>query len=301
MMRLHRISRKCWRSQIISFALTAAVMFAVLPSAADSQTIPSATNPTRGARSSSAYPPDYSGWDMTRPENYFETRLYYQTSEAEALRTNRLFWELRRGGYFALDDSWKVGWLIELPVVAETTDGSTPGNSSKELGIGDVFSEATLSRTVNDRLAYTFGARFIAPTGGDRLGNGKWEVLPIVGVRYSFLEFGNDTYFVPTVRYAISFAGDPSRRNISEPQIAPTLNVGLPDHWFVTFYPSHDIRINFGDPIRGQTGRLFLPFDAAIGKKIMQNLSLMWEASVPIIKEYPVYTFKTDLRIKLTF
>src|ERR1700739_1670040 len=105
MMRLHRTSRKWRRSQIISFASTAAVVFAVLLSAADSQTIPSETNPTRGAQSSSGYPIDDSGWDMTRPENHFETRLYYQTSEAAALRTNRLFWELRRGGYFALDNS----------------------------------------------------------------------------------------------------------------------------------------------------------------------------------------------------
>jgi hypothetical protein len=39
----------------------------------------------------------------------------------------------------------------------------------------------------------------------------------------------------------------------------------------VTFYPSNDIRINFGDPISGQTGRLFLPFDAAIGREMKNN------------------------------
>jgi hypothetical protein len=55
---------------------------------------------------------------------------------------------------------------------------------------------------------------------------------------------------------AISFAGDPSRRNISEPQIAHTLNLGRPRQWFVTLYPSYDIRLNFGDPVSGQTGRL---------------------------------------------
>ena len=42
--------------------------------------------------------------------------------------------------------------------------------------------------------------------------------MPGFGARYSFLEFGDDTYFVPKMRYAISFAGDPSRRNRSEPQ-----------------------------------------------------------------------------------
>jgi hypothetical protein len=32
------------------------------------------------------------------------------------------------------------------------------------------------------------------------------------------------------------------------------VNIGLPDHWFLTFYPSNDIRINFADAISGQTG-----------------------------------------------
>jgi hypothetical protein len=53
----------------------------------------------------------------------------------------------------------------------------------------------------------------------------------------------------------MSFAGDPSARRISEPQIAPTLNIDLPGRWFLTFYPSYDIRINFGAPKAGQTGR----------------------------------------------
>jgi hypothetical protein len=104
----------------------------------------------------------------------------------------------------------------------------------------------------------------------------KWQIMPGFAVRYSFLELGTDTYFVPVVRYAISVAD-----NISEPQIAPTLNVGLPDHWFSTFYPSNDIRINCGDPVPGQTGRLFLPFDAAIGRNVTDKLVVSFEAGVP--------------------
>jgi hypothetical protein len=112
---------------------------------------------------------------------------------------------------------------------------------------------------------------------------------------------GDNTYFVPGARYAIGFAGDYSRRALDELQIAPTLNVGLQDHWFVVLYPSHDVRMNFGEPVSGQTGRLFLPFDAAIGKKITDKIVVMWEASVPMIKDYPVYNFKTDIRIKVEF
>jgi len=77
--------------------------------------------------------------------------------------------------------------------------------------------------------------------------------------------------------------------------------MGLPDRWFVTFYPSNDIRINFGDPISGQTGRLFLPFDAAIGREMKNNWVISLEAAAPIIKDYPVYNFKAGLRIVRRF
>jgi hypothetical protein len=126
-------------------------------------------------------------------------------------------------------------------------------------------------------------------------------VMPGFGVRYSLLDWGSDSYFVPAVRYAMSFAGDPTRRKISEPQIAPTLNIDLPGRWFMTLYPSYDIRINFGDPKLGQTGRLFLPFDALIGAKLTDTLQISLEGSVPIVKAYPVYNFKTEARVRVSF
>ncbi len=83
--------------------------------------------------------------------------------------------------------------------------------------------------------------------------------------------------------------------------IAPAFNVGLPDQWFITFYPSPDIRVNFCDPITGQTGRLFLPFDFRVGRKLEENAALSFEPGVPIIKDYPVYNMKTQVRLNLTF
>jgi hypothetical protein len=140
-----------------------------------------------------------------------------------------------------------------------------------------------------------FGARLYAPTAEDSLGTGRWQIMPGAGVRYTFLELGEDTFFVPKLRYAISFAGDPSRRNISETQFAPTLNIQLPDRWFLRFYDLYDVRVNFVAPVAGQTGRLFLPFDAPVGKKLADGIVLMWEASVPMIKDYPVYTISKPI------
>jgi hypothetical protein len=69
----------------------------------------------------------------------------------------------------------------------------------------------------------------------------------------------------------------------------------------VTLFPSYDIRINYGDPVSGQTGRVFLPADVAIGRKITDDLMISLEISVPIIKDYPVYDFKIETRTVFRF
>jgi hypothetical protein len=64
------------------------------------------------------------------------------------------------------------------------------------------------------------------------------------------------------------------------------LNISLPDRWFFTLYPSADIRVNYGDPVTGQTGRLFLPFDFSLGRSLSKNFTISLEVGVPIIKDY---------------
>ncbi len=238
--------------------------------------------------------PDYNGEDFTRPERSFDTRFTY-ISSGTTRQTDRESWLLRANWKTDIASGWRLGLLAQTPVVDKTT--FNPTGSDQEFGIGDSAFQAALIHDINRRWAFGLGARLVAPTAEDSLGSGKWQIMPGFGVRYSFFEFGPDSYFVPVVRYATSFAGNPSRRNISEPQIAPTLNIGLPDHWFLTFYPSNDIRINFGDPISGETGRLFLPFDVSVGRKVTDSLVISLEASVPIANDYPVYNFKAELRL----
>ena len=261
--------------------------------------VPAAETGSSG-RSPDGYSPDYSGGDITRPENSFEIRAF-DTASGTTKPTDTQTLALRRGGTVTLNDDWKAGWLASLPLRWREITTSNPSTANRESGIGDVFLQGTLVERLNKRWAYGFGARLYAPTAEDSLGTGKWQIMPGAGVRYTFLEFGEDTFFVPKARYAVSFAGDPSRRNINEAQFAPTLNIQLPDRWFLRFYDLYDVRINFGAPASGQTGRLFLPFDAAIGKKITNDIVLMWEVSVPMIKDYPVYNFKTDFRVRKEF
>jgi hypothetical protein len=200
-----------------------------------------------------------------------------------------------------LTPQWAVGLRTDLPFLAKNPISSDNLSGNYLYGVGDADFQAALLHEFNARWAGGFGVRLTAPTGGDTLGSGKWQIMPGFAVRYALPEVSLGSYFEPFVRYDVSFAGNLSKKNISNLQFAPTLNLSLPNHWFFTFYPSEDIRVNYGDPVTGQTGRLFLPFDFMLGRKLTQNLVLSLEVSVPIIKDYPVYDFKTEVRLNLLF
>ena len=196
---------------------------------------------------------------------------------------------------------WTLALRSDLPVLAKNPVSSSNPNGDYLVGVGDADVQAAIIHNLSARFAVGFGARLITPTGGDTFGAEKWQIMPIVGARYGLWEISSTSYFEPLFRYDVSFAGNPIRRNISNLQMAPALNIGLPDQWFITFYPSPDIRVNFGDPITGQTGRLFLPFDFRVGRKLEENAAISFELGVPIIKDYPVYNIKTQLRFNLMF
>jgi hypothetical protein len=244
----------------------------------------------------------YSGLDVFRPPpNMFQLMYEYKTAPGSGgvVTTNEL--NLRFDHSMDLSPTWILAFRSDLPLLAKNPVSSTNPDGDYLYGIGDADVQAALINNLNQRWAVGFGARLIAPTGGDTLGSGKWQIMPIVGARYELSEINPASYFEPIVRYDVSFAGDPNKKNISNLQIGPTFNLGLPDRWFITFYPSEDIRWNFGDPVTGQTGRLFLPFDVRVGRRLSNNVAISLEIGVPIIKDYPVYNFKSEVRFNLTF
>jgi len=189
----------------------------------------------------------------------------------------------------------------DLPLLAKNPINSSNPDGNYLYGVGDMDTQAVFIYDFDQRWAGGVGARLIAPTGGDTLGSGKWQIMPVAGFRYGLPEISSGTYLEPYARYDVSFAGDPTKRNISNLQLAPYLNLRLPDQWFISFYPSADIRVNFGDPVTGQTGRLFLPFDARVGRNLTDHIALSLEIGVPIIRDYPVYDFKAELRLNVTY
>lgn len=258
-------------------------------------------------QSDSAGTVENNGEDFTRPQNLFQERGEYKTapgsgSEPGTLRTVTTdTLTLRADTKIDIAPQWTVALRGDLPFVERnpiTADNPTGGFIQ---GVGDAFAQAGIIDTLNARWAVGGGLRIVAPTGSPDLASGKWQALPIVGARVMLPELSEGSFFTGLARYDVSFAGDPSKRNISNLQLAPTLNIFLPEHWFVTFYPSPDIRINYGDPITGQTGRLFLPMDFLFGRDLTKNLTISLELGVPIIKDYPVYDFKAVTRLNAKF
>ena len=208
---------------------------------------------------------------------------------------------LRSDLKFDVAPQWAVAFRGDLPISAKNPITSDNPTGEFAEGLGDADVQAALIRTINARWAAGTGMRIITPTGAPDITSGKWQAMPIIGARAMLPELSEGSFFTALLRYDLSFAGDPAKKNISNLQIAPTLNIMLPEHWFVTFYPTPDIRINYGDAITGQTGRLFLPIDVLAGRDLTKNLTVSLEISVPVIKDYPVYDFKAVTRVNMKF
>ena len=250
---------------------------------------------------------DNTGQDFTSPQNLFQLRYQYKTAPGtgslkgtiRTVTTDTLY--LRSDFTFDLGSPWKVVFRTDLPFVAKNPISSDHPSGDYLYGVGDADFQAALIEQINQQWAVGGGLRIIAPTGPDDITSGKWQMMPIVGARTMLPELGAGSYFEGVVRYDFSFAGDPTKKNISNLQLWPMLNISLPDHWFFTLYPSADIRVNYGDPVTGQTGRLFLPFDFSVGRSLTKNFTVSLEVGVPIIKDYPVYDFKTTTRLNMKF
>jgi hypothetical protein len=249
---------------------------------------------------------DNTGQDFTNPQNLFQLRYQYKIAPGTDLKgairtvtTDTL--TLRADFTRDLGSSWKVVFRTDLPFAAK--DPISPDHPSGDYlyGVGDADFQAALIEQIDRRWAVGGGLRIIAPTGPDDITSGKWQMMPIVGARTMLPELSAGSYFEGVVRYDLSFAGDPTKKNISNLQLWPMLNIGLPDRWFFTLYPSADIRVNYGDPVTGQTGRLFLPFDFSVGRSLTKDVTISLEFGVPIIKDYPVYDFKTTTRLNMKF
>jgi len=202
---------------------------------------------------------------------------------------------------FRLAPQWELNFRAEIPVV--WTNAVAPENptSATVSGFGNVLTQAWIVHDLDQRWAVALGGQLIAPTSINGVATDAWEQVTGFVVRAMLPEISSGSYFAPQVRYGIDFEGNDNGNILRQLRIAPTLNINLPHSLFFTLYPSPDIRLNYGTPVWNQTGRLFLPLNFMVGWKPTEHTVISAEFGIPIIKDFPVYTFKTQLRVGYLF
>jgi hypothetical protein len=228
--------------------------------------------------------------DIAKPVHRLD---YFLENTQSAGGVNTWTSKLRYERPFELKDSWKLALRVEFPVV--TTNDTKSGMYAT--GFGDSQFQWVISKEFDARQGFGFGVRFWAPTAlGDEFGNGRWRMAPSAGYRYNLPELSDGSYFQFLARYQFDFAGDPNRSHTSNLQLAPSLNIGLPEGWSATLFPSTDIRYDF------MKRQWFVPFDLEIAKQWNKNLLTGIEIGVPLFETAnPIYKFKIEGHIALRF
>lgn len=224
-----------------------------------------------------------SGLDITRPLQRIELRTEF-ADEGEEDKTT---FTLRQVHPVKLDDAWRLNLRTELPLVI----ANSPSEGS-ETGIGDIRLQAVAVHDTGGPRAWGFGLQVQLPTGNERLGRGQWQLLPILGHRWSLPTLSEESFFQLVARYRVSFGGERKQENISELQLAPNLEIGLPGRAYLSFFPSNDVRYDF------KRDGLFVPINVEIGKE-WKRVVVSLEGAKKVISTNDVqpYDWRVEARI----
>ena len=236
--------------------------------------------------------------DPTRPVTSLDLRPHYE-DDTVASRNDRLNLIFRRNEKWDLDGNWKLATRLDVPLTF--SDNATDANPSGayRAGLGRVLLQAYVADLLDDRWAFAAGSQMVTAAAASNYGSGNWDLVPIAAARAMLPEISEGSYFVWETRYAVSIGRSFGSRPTSELQFSPELKLALSPQYFVTLFPNTDIRVNFGRKVNGQTGRLFLPLDGAIGCNLSDSQVLSLEVSAPVVRDYPLYRLKIEARFSL--
>ena len=252
-------------------------------------------------------PGENNGQDTTRILRRFDFRYQYQNPTGTNNQAH--IFTFRVDDFFRLNERWRISGRFELPLAY--TDRVSPAYTNSDgadgefrFGIGDVVAQVLGIYDINERTAMAFGTQLVFPSASSKnLGGDQYLLVPMATVRWMLPEISAGSFFAPTIRYGFDIARSSGRGHTSELQFSPTVNIMLPERWFVTLFPATaggDIRYNF-ERQPGEKGRLFLPADFAVGKMLGRSTVGSLEIGVPVVKDYKsgpgTYDFKIEARI----
>lgn len=218
--------------------------------------------------------PVNNGEDFTKPLNRFDTRFQFETLP-DATRSGRFFDDRHaetltfRSDLVFFQKPDQLAVRLDLPLEWSNKPTSQNPNGRTQFGMGDLLAQAAYLHTFGGRWAAGVGLQMLLPTAtGEAFGNGKWQLVPTVGVRAELPEISSGSYSGLIVRQFVSVAGPSSRTDINYLSFEPQVNIGLPDQWFLNSSPK--LRYNL------ETQKWFVPLDLMVGKKF----GTRWVASV---------------------
>jgi hypothetical protein len=237
------------------------------------------------------------GQDPTNPLSRLSLKYQYQNlppSNHDAAH----YVTLRGDKLFRRDEAWAWAARIDLPGVVTDQTGRDNRDGDTEFGFGDVLIQGSVINKPNEAFAWAAGSQFIFPTASqDQMGAGKYRIVPTAAARWMLPRMRDGSWFAAVTRFDADVAGADDRNDIRELQFAPTVNLALPEGWFVNLYPSSDIKYNFAEKRPGDTGKWFIPFDVLVGKTWSNSAVASFEVSFPLLQDYQVY----DLKIEASF
>ncbi|MBC8127781.1 MAG: hypothetical protein H8M99_11635 [Gloeobacteraceae cyanobacterium ES-bin-144] len=239
------------------------------------------------------------GEDLTAPVDRFDLRMQFK-SLPDVVKKNETFDDLSqetltlRSDLIFFNKPDQLALRFDLPLVWNNKPNEQNPDGFTEFSMGDLLMQAIYVRTFNERWAGGIGMRAILPTAtGESFGDGKWQLVPTVGIRASLPEISKGSYAGLAVRQFSSVAGSSTRSDISYFQFQPQFNIGLPDQWFVNFSP--EIKFNL------MTDEWFVPFDIMVGKKFGAHWIASLEYQYGILKEDDSYNQWLEARIGYFF
>lgn len=198
---------------------------------------------------------------------------------------------LRFDNRFMLGGNWRANLRADLPFKrTEQEDGSS------DFGRGDVLFQVIFAKKLSNGDGFGFGTQVILPTGVQQSeGRGKWRIRPMVGYRWGAPSITPDSFFQLMVRYDGSLGGGKDRRDTSEIQVSPNLEIALPHKTYVSIMPSADVRYDFINH------ELFVPVDVEVGKEWGRIVGSLEGAAGIIKDDHRPYDWRVEARLGYRF
>lgn len=244
------------------------------------------------------------GQDITKPLTRVDLRYEYRNlSKTDSNHDDVHIATVRVDKPFDLSPNWILATRLDIPFMLTNKRSIDNYKGNTEFAPGDLLLQALVINIINEDIAWTAGAQLVLPTAAkDTTGTGSYRIVPTAGLRIATNEVLDGSWFALAARWDKDFASSRSHAGkVNELQLAPMVNIPLQNAWFINLFPSTDIRYNMGDKRNTDSGRWFVPANALIGKMLTKNLVGTMELGVPIVQQYQVYDFKTEMRLGYFF